>query len=54
MEHEESKWTKCYCGGYIRDVLTRHKRTLYGWKYFHYKKAKWQIDNCYPKKFKDR
>lgn len=45
----ETKETPCYCGGIVRQVLTRDKRTPYGWKWNHYKKPRWQIDNCYPK-----
>jgi hypothetical protein len=51
MKFLEVKWTKCYCGGWIREVLTQHKRLTFGWKYFAYKKPRWTIDNCYSERF---
>jgi hypothetical protein len=49
MGEQAEKWTKCYCGGWIRSVLTSHRRTPYGWVYYARKKPKWEIDNCFAK-----
>lgn len=46
MSEETEKFTPCYCGGRIREVYTRDKRTPYGWVRNHYKKPRWTIDNC--------
>jgi hypothetical protein len=43
------EWTSCYCGGWVRSLFTRDKRLHFGWRRDHYKKHRWQIDNCYPR-----
>lgn len=53
IQFKEIKWAKCYCGGWVRSVLTEHKKQFFGWKFFHYKKPRWQLDNCYPRKFEE-
>ncbi len=40
------RFTPCYCGGQIREIWTRDKRTPYGWIRNHYQKPRWVIDNC--------
>ncbi len=46
----DRKWIKCYCGWHLF-ILSAHKVTnLFDQREYEYKKPRWQLVNCYPKK----
>lgn len=44
------RFIPCYCGGEVKMVYQRDKIVYFGERRYQYKRPRWQIVNCFPRR----